>query len=369
MLELFPGNYLWSYNTMLAFAAGGQIGDLELIMPQLTEGAGNNEVWHREWTRLAEIVKTRAEEHRSNLSRSETTYLACLYQIIGEHFVPPEDPRRFAAYDRVLEMFESARSASPFVLERASVPYEGTTLPAYFQPAEGRRGRCGTVIMICGLDTTKEIWFLRARRELAMRGLNVLFVDTPGIGGALRKQKLYTRHDYEKPVSAIIDYLSGRDEVDPSRIGIIGSSLGGYYVARAAAFEPRLRATAAWGAIYDYHAVWKNRLANKGTLGAPVFQIMFITGTTTIEAAVEAVKDFRIEPFAGRISCPFLILHGANDRQVPLADAEKMYRAIGSEKKELKVFDGRNGGSAHTQFNNHAPALYYVADWMASTLG
>ena len=104
------------------------------------------------------------------------------------------------------------------------------------------------------------------------------------------------------------------------------------------------------------------------SLGRGTYDI-FITGTTTIEAAVEAVKDFRIEPFAGRISCPFLILHGANDRQVPLADAEKMYRAIGSEKKELKVFDGRNGGSAHTQFNNHAPALYYVADWMASTLG
>ena len=61
MLELFPGNYRWSYNTHLAFAAGGQLGDLALIMPVLTENVGNDEVWHDEWTRLAGIVEERAQ--------------------------------------------------------------------------------------------------------------------------------------------------------------------------------------------------------------------------------------------------------------------------------------------------------------------
>jgi dienelactone hydrolase len=353
---------------MLVFAAGGQIGDLELIMPKLTKHAGDNEVWHQEWTRLATIVEKRAQQSRSDVTYSETMYLACLYQIIGEHFVPPADSRRMKAYDRVLKIFDLARKKSRFILENISIPFEGKILPAYFQRAEGQRPDSGTVIMICGLDTTKELWYLRARRELSSRGLNVLFVDTPGIGGALRKQKLYTRADYEKPIGAIIDYLSHRPDVDPEKIGIIGSSLGGYYVARAAAFEPRIKATLAWGAIYDYHKVWVDRLKAKGTLGAPTFQIMFITGTDTIEEAVDYVKDFKIAPFANKIHCPFLIMHGVNDKQVPIQDARRMLEAIVSKDKELKIFDGDNGGSAHTQFNNHLPAMQYGADWMAEKL-
>lgn len=368
MLELFPGNYRWSYNTHLVFAAGGQLGDLELIMPALTAAEGDDEVWHAEWTRLAAIVEARAEASLSDRSYSDTMFLACLYEIIGEHFVPPADPRRMAAYDKVLEMFEAARRKSPYPLEPAEIPFENTTLPAWFQPAADTSRPRGTAIMICGLDTTKELWYLRARQALSDRGLNVLFIDTPGIGGALRKRKLYTRADYEKPVGAAIDWLETRAEVDPARIGIVGSSLGGYYVARAAAEEPRLAATVAWGGIYDYHKVWVDRLANKGTLAAPAFQIMFITGTDTVEDAVDCLKDFRVEPLGPRITCPFLIMHGADDRQVPLADAERMRDVIASEDKELKIFDGNNGGSAHTQFNNHLPALHYAADWLAGKL-
>ena len=96
---------------------------------------------------------------------------------------------------------------------------------------------------------------------------------------------------------------------------------------------------------------------------------MFITGTDTVEEAVDCLKDFRIEPLGSKITCPFLIMHGANDRQVPLADAERMLDVIASADKELKIFDGDNGGSAHTQFNNHRPALHYAADWLAEKLG
>ena len=86
MLEMFPGNYLWSYNTMLAFAAGGQIGDMELVMPNLTANVGDNDVWHDEWTGLAAILEMRARQCLSDRSYSETMYLASLYEIIGEHF-------------------------------------------------------------------------------------------------------------------------------------------------------------------------------------------------------------------------------------------------------------------------------------------
>jgi dienelactone hydrolase len=367
MFEFFPGQYRWSYTTLLAFAAGGQLGDVALILPRLQTAAGDDEVWHQEWSRLADLLSRRAE-NGSRETASEDLFLASLYHTIGEHFISPTDPRRLAAYGSVLESFDRARELAPYRLERVLVPYEHTHLPAYFMPVGEDVARYPGLIFICGLDTTKELWFLRARRQFVQRGFNCLFIDTPGIGEALHYQKLYTRYDYERPVSAAVDYLISRPEVDPERIGIIGSSLGGYYISRAAAFEKRLKAAAAWGAIYDYAAVWKRRLTGGGAVAAPTFQLMFITGTETIEDAVRQIENFRVEMFAEHISCPFLIVHGADDQQIPTSDAQAMFNAIGTKDKELKIFSGEDGGSAHTQFDNHLPAVHYVGDWMRTKI-
>jgi hypothetical protein len=45
-----------------------------------------------------------------------------------------------------------------------------------------------------------------------------------------------------------------------------------------------------------------------------------------------------------------------------------MYEAIGSRDKEMVVFTGENGGAAHTQFDNHLPALQVCSDWIARKL-
>ena len=366
MFEFFPGHYRWSYNTLLAFAAGGQLGDFALIQRNLAKDVGKDDAWHREWARLADTLEKRAKAG-SRFTASEDYFLSALYHTISEHFIPPASPERLASYNEVLRTFDLGREASHHPVERVLVPFEGTTLPAYFVPGIGSGAR-PAAIFICGLDTTKELWFLRARLQFAQRGVSALFIDTPGIGEALRLQKLVTRADYEKPVGAAIDWLEKRKDVDAKRIGIVGSSLGGYYVARAAAYEPRLKATVAWGAIYDYHRVWVRRMQGNGIIAAPRFQLMFITGTDTMEAAVEKVKDFRVADFAGRIRCPFLVMHGAEDQQVLMEDARAMYDAIGSPDKQIVVFDGENGGAAHTQFDNHLPALQVCADWLARKL-
>jgi dienelactone hydrolase len=367
MHEFFPGNYRWSYNTLLAFAAGGQLGDLALILPRLQPAVGDDDAWHREWSWLADVLSRRADND-SRETASENLFLSSLYHTIGEHFVPPADPKRLAAYGHALKAFERARELAPYVLERVLVPYDGTTLPAYFMPVGGEAGRHPALIFICGLDTTKELWFLRARQQFVQRGFNCLFIDTPGIGEALRYQKLYTRYDYERPVSAAVDYLISRHDVDPDRIGIVGSSLGGYYVSRAAAFEKRLKAAVAWGAIYDYFGVWERRMAGDGMAAAPTFQLMFITGTGNMQDAIRRIENFRVAMFADRVSCPFLIVHGAEDRQISTSDAQAMFDAIGARDKELKIFSGEDGGAAHTQFDNHLPAVQFVADWMRKKL-
>jgi len=45
------------------------------------------------------------------------------------------------------------------------------------------------------------------------------------------------------------------------------------------------------------------------------------------------------------MTCPFLLLHGAGDEQIPIEIAEKLYEAVGSKQKALKVFTARKAAS------------------------
>jgi acetyl esterase/lipase len=47
--------------------------------------------------------------------------------------------------------------------------------------------------------------------------------------------------------------LENRADVDPARIGVCGSSLGGHYAARAGCYEKRLVAESSHGAIWSVH--------------------------------------------------------------------------------------------------------------------
>ena len=63
-------------------------------------------------------------------------------------------------------------------------------------------------------------------------------------------------------------------------------------------------------------------------------------------------------------------MHGENDRQVPLADAQALYQAaVNSLQRELRVFTIDEGGAEHCQADNGSLAADYMADWFARVLG
>jgi dipeptidyl aminopeptidase/acylaminoacyl peptidase len=71
-----------------------------------------------------------------------------------------------------------------------------------------------------------------------------------------------------------------------------------------------------------------------------------------------------------KIACPILIVHGENDRQIPLQHAERTYQeAVNSPVRELKVFTLSEGGAEHCAADDNALAVDYMADWVAKVLG
>ena len=137
----------------------------------------------------------------------------------------------------------------------------------------------------------------------------------------------------------------------PKKIGVVAISLGGYYSPRCASMEPRFAACIAWGAIWDYYATWKKRIDAqfKASLSVPGHHIMWILGVDTLDEALKKLEPFRLDGVVQKMRCPFLLVHGADDEQIPLADAQALFDACGSKDKTFRVFTAEEGGAQHCQ--------------------
>jgi pimeloyl-ACP methyl ester carboxylesterase len=143
-----------------------------------------------------------------------------------------------------------------------------------------------------------------------------------------------------------------------------------YYAPRGAAFEPRIKACAAWGGVWDYGAIWKRRSETKTkNLLVGFFQLQWIMGTKTMEEAIERVQQYKLDGVMQRLTQPLLMLHGDHDLNIPVDDARKAFAAAGSADKQLRIFSGAEGGAEHFQAEEPDAARQLIADWFAQRLG
>jgi len=79
--------------------------------------------------------------------------------------------------------------------------------------------------------------------------------------------------------------------------------------------------------------------------------------------------DMDLNGHLDRIRVPFLVTHGANDRQIPVAYAQQTYdQLVNSPRRELKIFTSREGGVEHVGADNMSFGCDYIADWFAEVL-
>jgi dienelactone hydrolase len=375
----FPGNYRWSaaFVNMLGTApfGGVDISELHAIGRLLDGKSGDDDAaWFDACVKVADRVRGQADSFRAagHPASASSFYLrACHYYQMGERFRTPKDTRALDAYRVAVDCFHRFIALSGSKIEIVEVPFEGGALPGYFVPAHNaRHDRAPCVVFFDGLDVTKEIQFLRGVPDLVRRGISVLVMDGPGTGEAIRFRGMVLRHDYEKAGSACIDYLEQRADVDAGRIGVIAISLGGYYAPRCAALEPRFAACIAWGAIWDYHATWKKRIdaGFQASMSVPGHHIMWILGAASLEQALRKLEPFRLDGVVQRMRCPFLVVHGEDDEQIPLKDAQALYEACGSADKTLRVFTAEEGGAQHCQRDYLSLGTAVMWNWLEQKL-
>ena len=60
-----------------------------------------------------------------------------------------------------------------------------------------------------------------------------------------------------------------------------------------------------------------------------------------------------------------VVAHAAS---AALDDAQKLYDAVGSKVKNIKIFDVEEGGAEHCHVDNRQVGIDYVGDWLAKHL-
>src|SRR3954464_2016181 len=377
----FPGNLRWSNATqivkgMVAYGAAA-MAEIDLIVQRLKARAGEADLdraWMEEWSKEADRVAKIGDEADAagNAITAGNQYMrAGNYYYSAERFIPPGE-EKLAIYRKALRCYQGAMERLHPDIERVEVPYEGQSLPAWFVKGRGL-GKRPTVVLFDGMDNAKEMSVIFAGLDFAKRGINTLAIDGPGQSEPLRLRNIPTRHDYEVPGTAAYDYVASRSDVDPGHVAVMGYSFGGYHAPRIVAFEKRYAAAVAFGAmhwsIHEWVAGNKARLAiDPRTSSTSLFQFRWVVGAPDNETALEWSKKFTLEGVAQQIECAFLVLHGENDRIVPLSEAKKLYQAVGSKRKHIKIFTAEEGGAEHCQVDHRQLGVDYIGDWLLANM-
>ena len=315
--------------------------------------------WPGEWMVTAtiheELAQAAEEEGRELVATGEWLTAARCHHL--GYFVATRDVdlherglrRMLACHDRALPGLEP-------VVERFEVAEHGD-VPRVVGLLSVPRGvnRPPVVILLPGLDSTKETRH-SGRGGWLRRGMAVVSMDGPGQGEASLWSRI--RPDYEVALAAVIDWIESRSDLDGGRIAVAGSSLGGYYAARVASFEPRVRATVVNCGPYD----WGECIEKVPQVTKEAFT--HYSGAADWEEARRLAGRLTLHGVAERIVSPLMVVHGRADPLIPWQQAQRLADAASGETHFLLVDEG-----SHSVSNLPYRWAPVAQDWVASHLG
>ena len=369
----------------------------EVIVTAQGIGEGDERAWHRAWKATAERVhavaeKSLAAQHR--ISAREALLRASNYYRTAEFYLrehPATDPEAKLLSTRSRETFAAAAELFDTPVEAVTIPYEDTTLPGYLFLVDDSGAPRPTVIFNSGYDSTLEEAYFAIAAAAVRRGYNVLAFDGPGQGAVVREQGLPFRPDWEAVITPVVDYALSRSEVDRGRLALFGYSLGGYLVARAAAFEHRLAAVVLDDGVYDFHGAFQQSVPpvimswieeDRDDVVVPVLA-MIATANTQVRWAlnngvwtlgarnyadlVRKSREYTLDGVADRITAPTLILDAAND-QFFKGQPQKVEQALVNAPTTLVTLTDAEGAGEHCHMGAMFRAHQVIFDWLGETL-
>jgi uncharacterized protein len=203
-------------------------------------------------------------------------------------------------------------------------------------PAEStsRPGRCSTrvpLVLIChgfvGSRIGVDRLFVKTARELADSGYLVLRFDYIGCGESSGSYGRQSLESMVEQTQAVLDYALSCGDVDPTRVTLIGHSLGGAVAVLTAAADHRIKNLVLWSAVgYPFNDIVKIterkvyddavKYGHADYLGYELTPVFF--------ESLALYQPFQeIGKFAGNV----LVVHGTSDDVIPV-DYAFLYQKV-----------------------------------------
>ncbi len=228
--------------------------------------------------------------------------------------------------------------------------------------------------------------------KAAEYGWNCLIFEGPGQWGALKNNPgLIFRYDYDKPVTAVVDYVLSREDVDEDKLALIGYSMGGHLAPRAAALEPRIKACISNTLVVDSGEAARAGL--KGLHNAQSIDAMFsflmrvnaparwgfqhsqwVLGINKPHEWIEAYTPFNLKGLENKFKNPMLFLFSEDD----IIDQAAPNTKIAAEllefiislncERSVHLFTKEEGASSHCQMGGLSYAHAVIFQWLDQTL-
>ncbi len=378
-----------------ALYGGADLGEVLGTASAITDG--DEASWHRAWKATAQRLhdtgeKTLAAGHR--VSAREALLRASNYYRTAADFLlehPATDPEMTLLSAGQHDTFAAAAALLDTPVQAVSIPYEDTTLPAYLFLVDDSGAARPTIIYNSGYDSTREESYFVIAAAALRRGYNVLAFDGPGQGAVLREQKLVMRPDWEAVITPVVDYALTRGEIAADKIVLFGYSLGGYLVARAAAFEHRVAALILDDGIHDFHAAFAGSLPpfigswiadGRDDVAVPVLTMltavstqlrwglrngMWVFGAGSFADMIRRARDYTLDGIAHQITAPTLIMDPENDRFLK-GQPQLVEKALTGAPTTLVTLTTAEGAGEHTHAGALGRAHPVMFDWLDTTL-
>ena len=214
----------------------------------------------------------------------------------------------------------------------------GLALRGWYLPSRNRAA------LVLGHGSRANRAALAAEAALfADHGYGVLLFDFPGHGES--EGRVHWDAGERAALTSALDFLAEQPDVDPSRLGVYGFSMGGFIASQVAPDEPRVRALALIAAPTSMNEVLRWQYRVRGPFSyVPALAAFHVHGVKLAFDVRSAVRHF-----TGR---PLLIAAGDADSVVPPRMARELYAAAGSPKQLHMV-----AGAGHGGYVQHDPAF------------
>jgi uncharacterized protein len=288
--------------------------------------------------------------------------------------------------------------------ESVKIPSAGLDLSGVVRVPDGvgRGERRAAFLVLHGFGSNKESGnVLQPVKVLKDLGYVTLRFDMRGCGKSEGEYGRIICLDQVEDTGNALTFLARHPNVDPERIGVIGTSFGGAVAVYAGGVDERLAAVISnggWGdgerkfrgqhatpeAWAKFTAMLEEGRAHRARTGkslmVPRYDIvpipahvrdglaqksvqMFPTDTVTMFPAetAQSMYDFRADDVVGKIAPrPLLLLHSANDSVTPTEQSIEMFKRAG-QPSELHLFSGAD----HFMFAEGNTRVWGVLrDWL-----